>query len=182
MLFFLIIFNLVYSQTQKQDIEYIIKFAETAVEEMYKYNIPASIKLGQALVETSGGQSKLAKDANNHFGIKCKNIWKGSKYFYSDDEYMECFRKYSSPKESYRDHSIFLTTRKNYLFLFTFLLTDYKSWAYGLKKSGYATNPNYPKMLIDKIEKYKLYQFDKIKLKELNFKLIKIYLQYFNMI
>lgn len=178
MLLFLIIFNFFDIQSQKKDIEYIMHFAEVAIQEMYKYKIPASIKLAQGLLETSGGQSELVKNANNHFGVKCKTTWKGKGYLYNDDQYMECFRKYSSPEQSYRDHSIFLSTRKNYSFLFTFLITDYKSWAYGLKKAGYATNNNYAKILIDKIETYKLYQFDQIKLEKLNYKLQEIYLQY----
>lgn len=182
-LLYLIIYNFVFTQNyKKQDVVYILKFAEIAIQEMYKYKIPASITLAQGLLETSGGQSELVKNSNNHFGIKCKNTWKGKVYLYSDDEYMECFRKYDSAEDSYRDHSIFLIIRKNYEFLFRFLITDYKSWAYGLKKAGYATNLDYAKLLIDKIEKYNLYQFDTIKLQKINYKLKEIYSQYISYI
>lgn len=173
-----LVFNL-YAKNLKQDEIYIIRFAQIAVEEMNKHKIPASVKLGQGLLETANGQSELAKNANNHFGIKCKETWKGEIYRYNDDAYMECFRKYLSAEDSYRDHSLFLTTRKHYSNLFSLSLTDYKAWAYGLKKAGYATNPRYPQILIERIEKYKLYEFDKLKPEQVNLKLKNLFPNYF---
>lgn len=172
----MIIYNIVRGEEikHKEDTIYIIQFAQIAVDEMYKYKIPASIKLGQGLLETANGQSELAKNANNHFGIKCKKTWNGETYRYSDDTYMECFRKYTSPEDSYRDHSLFLTTRKYYYsHLFNLPLSDYKAWAYGLQEAGYATNPKYAEILIKKIEKYELYQFDNIKSEEVKLQLEK---------
>lgn len=164
-----------YTQDSKKDENYIRKFAKIAVEEMKEYKIPASITLGQGLLETAFGQSELAQNANNHFGIKCKKEWTGETYRYTDDAYMECFRKYPDAKDSYRDHSLFLTTRKHYSPLFSLSLTDYKGWAYGLKKAGYATNPKYPQILIGRIEKYKLYEFDKLSAEEVEAKLDDLY-------
>jgi LysM repeat protein len=143
--------------------QYVQKFAVHAVEEMEKHKIPASITLAQGLLETGGGQSKLAREGNNHFGIKCKENWTGKTMKYTDDAPNECFRVYDDPKDSYRDHSIFLTTRKHYNHLFDLDLMDYKGWAYGLKKSGYATNARYAPLLIKRIEDLQLYDFDKLK-------------------
>jgi len=140
---------------------YIEQFSSLAVEEMYRSGIPASITLAQGLLESGYGLSELAVKGNNHFGIKCHNNWTGGKMYYDDDRKGECFRKYKSPEESYRDHSDFLRYRDRYKFLFDYKITDYESWAYGLKKAGYATDPAYPKKLIDLIEKYELYQYDR---------------------
>lgn len=171
---FLIILIVNLNFSKNQDILYIHKYAKFAIEEMHKYKIPASIKLAQALLETNNGESLLAKNANNHFGIKCKKKWNGEIYHHTDDKYMECFRKYSSIRDSYRDHSLFLINGKHYSNLFKFSIMDYKSWAYELKKAGYATNPEYSELLIYKIEKYKLYEFDKIEPQEIDDKLIEL--------
>ena len=139
---------------------YIEQFATLAVEEMYRSGIPASITLAQGLLESGYGLSELAVKGNNHFGIKCHNNWTGGRMYYDDDRKGECFRKYKSPEESYRDHSDFLRYRDRYKFLFDYKITDYKSWANGLKKAGYATDPGYPKKLINLIETYELYEYD----------------------
>lgn len=139
---------------------YIEQFATLAVEEMYRSGIPASITLAQGLLESGYGLSELAVKGNNHFGIKCHNNWTGGRMYYDDDRKGECFRKYRSPEESYRDHSDFLRYRDRYKFLFDYKITDYKSWANGLKKAGYATDPGYPKKLINLIETYELYEYD----------------------
>lgn len=139
---------------------YIEQFSTLAVEEMYRSGIPASITLAQGLLESGYGLSELAVKGNNHFGIKCHNNWTGGRMYYDDDRKGECFRKYKSPEESYRDHSDFLRYRDRYKFLFDYKITDYKSWANGLKKAGYATDPAYPKKLINLIETYKLYEYD----------------------
>lgn len=148
------------AQIWKTEDQYIQKFAQYAVEEMEMYKIPASIKLAQGLLETGGGQSRLAQEGKNHFGIKCKENWTGKTMKHTDDAPNECFRVYEDPRESYRDHSLFLATRKYYTPLFSLDGKDYKAWAYGLKKAGYATNPRYAEILISKIEKYRLYEFD----------------------
>lgn len=140
--------------------KYIEQFAPLAVEEMYRSGIPASITLAQGLLESGSGLSELAVKGNNHFGIKCHNNWTGGRMYYDDDRRGECFRKYPSPEQSYRDHSDFLRYRERYKFLFDYKITDYKSWAYGLKKAGYATDPSYPKKLIRIIEEYALYEYD----------------------
>lgn len=139
---------------------YIEKYSEIAVMEMYRSGIPASITLAQGLLESGYGRSELALKSNNHFGIKCHNGWQGGKVYHDDDAKGECFRKYDSPEESYRDHSDFLRYRDRYKFLFEYKITDYKSWAYGLKKAGYATDPNYPRKLINLIEEYQLHLYD----------------------
>jgi len=139
---------------------YIAKYKSIAIREMKIYKIPASITLAQGMIESGCGKSKLAINTMNHFGIKCQNDWPGDTYLYDDDEKNECFRKYNSVDESYRDHSLFLTTRSRYAALFTLSLNDYKGWAYGLKKAGYATNPDYANILIRLIESNKLYLFD----------------------
>ena len=139
---------------------YIEQFATLAVEEMYRSGVPASITLAQGLLESRYGLSELAVEGNNHFGIKCHNSWKGGKMYHDDDSKGECFRKYPSPEQSYRDHSDFLRYRDRYKFLFDYKITDYKAWAYGLKKAGYATDPAYPSKLIKLIEDYRLYEYD----------------------
>ena len=140
--------------------KYIRKFSSVAVSEMYRSGVPASITLAQGLLESGYGRSELAVKSNNHFGIKCHNGWQGGRVYHDDDAKGECFRKYDRPEDSYRDHSDFLRYRDRYKFLFEYKITDYKSWAYGLKKAGYATDPSYPSKLIKLIEDYKLYSYD----------------------
>ncbi|WP_419212549.1 glucosaminidase domain-containing protein [Maribacter sp. X9] len=140
--------------------EYIETFAETAQLEMMGYGIPASITLAQGLLESGYGKGELAMKTNNHFGIKCHKGWQGDYDFHDDDEKGECFRKYNHPMYSFRDHSEFLTSRSRYAFLFDLSHTDYKGWAKGLKKAGYATDPKYPQKLIYLIEKYGLHKYD----------------------
>jgi LysM repeat protein len=140
--------------------DYIERFKEIAVEEMNKNGIPASITLAQGLLESGNGNSTLARDANNHFGIKCNIDWKGKTILQDDDQKDDCFRVYNNPEESYKDHSEFLK-RKRYASLFELDRNDYKGWAYGLKQAGYATNPKYPELLIGLIERYGLDRFDR---------------------
>lgn len=142
--------------------EYIDTFAETAQLEMIGYGIPASITLAQGMLESGYGKGELAMKTNNHFGIKCHKGWQGDYDFHDDDEVGECFRKYNHPMYSFRDHSVFLTTRARYSFLFDLRETDYKGWAKGLKEAGYATDPKYPQKLIYLIEKHDLHKFDKL--------------------
>ena len=144
----------------KQYESYIKKYRELAVEEMKKYHIPASITLAQGLLESGAGKSELARKSNNHFGIKCGGDWRGKTVSHDDDARGECFRAYKHPKESYEDHSKFLVGRPRYASLFKLKITDYKGWARGLKKAGYATNPRYADQLIGIIELYELYKYD----------------------
>jgi hypothetical protein len=129
---------------------------------MNLFRIPASITLAQGIIESAAGTSKLAVEANNHFGIKCHKEWKGKTFIQDDDAKDECFRKYKDPLESFRDHSHFLTTRERYKQLFELKITDYPGWARGLKSAGYATNPKYAEQLIKTIENYQLHKFDKM--------------------
>ena len=163
------------AQTWKTEDQYIQNFAQFAVEEMEKYHIPASITLAQGLLETGGGQSRLAQEGNNHFGIKCKETWTGKSMKHTDDAPNECFRVYDSPRESYEDHSKFLVERKHYAKLFELDPKDYRAWAHGLKKAGYATNPRYAYILLSKIEKYKLYEFDNSNTKDVLYTVLKLY-------
>ena len=140
--------------------QYINKYKDLAIKEMKRTGIPASITMAQALLESGAGNSTLAKKSNNHFGIKCHSDWKGKKVYYDDDRRNECFRKYRTVYDSYIDHSNFLTRKGRYAKLFTLKTTDYKGWAHGLKKAGYATDPRYAHRLIKIIEDYKLYQLD----------------------
>jgi len=140
--------------------KYILTYNEIAVKEMMVYRIPASITLAQGILESNAGTSKLAREANNHFGIKCHKEWLGRSYTQSDDARKECFRRYDDPLESFRDHSYFLTLRDRYRRLFELDVTDYRGWAKGLKAAGYATNPSYAEKLIAIIENYSLYKFD----------------------
>ena len=139
--------------------EYIEQHKELAIREMKRMGVPASIKLAQGLLETENGNSPLLKKSNNHFGIKCKSNWSGGGVSHDDDALGECFRTYPSAEESYRDHSNFLRGSERYAFLFKLDPADYKGWAYGLKKAGYATNPRYTEKLIQSIEKYNLQQY-----------------------
>lgn len=149
--------------------EYIETYYPIAVKKMITYKIPASITLAQGILESGTGNSSLAQKANNHFGIKCHSDWTGEGYYMDDDAEDECFRVYANPEESYSDHSEFLTTRARYKFLFTdYAVDDYKGWAEGLKKAGYATNPNYPKLLISIIEKHELFKYDEMGLLQMS--------------
>lgn len=139
---------------------YIDRYKSIARSEMDKYGIPASIKLAQALLESGNGNSYLAREANNHFGIKCGGIWSGQSVRRPDDGPNDCFRVYRNPEESFRDHSEFLL-RKRYEKLFALRKDDYHGWARGLKSAGYATNPRYAELLIDLIERYELHQYDR---------------------
>lgn len=140
-------------------LSYIDAFKGVAVEEMNTYGIPASITLAQGILESGSGNGSLAKYANNHFGIKVTSEWKGKGYYKDDDRKNDCFRVYKDARQSYKDHSEFLK-RKRYSALFQLDKNDYKNWAYGLKQAGYATNPKYPDLLINLIEKYQLHQYD----------------------
>ena len=151
----------------KYTLTYIKKYAPLAVIKMHEYKIPASITLAQGILESGNGRSVLASKSNNHFGIKCNKGWTGKKVYHDDDKKDDCFRKYKYVENSYNDHSEFLTTRKRYAFLFNYRTTDYKKWARGLKKAGYATDRKYPTKLIKIIEDYKLHEFDKVKKSDL---------------
>ena len=146
--------------------DYIQTYKDVAMEEMREYGIPASITLAQGLLESGAGNSALARDANNHFGIKCHEEWEGDTYYMDDDEKDECFRKYVNAEESFLDHSIFLSSRSRYAALFELDITDYEGWAKGLKEAGYATNPKYAQLLIDRINLYDLMKYDQIVLGE----------------
>jgi len=140
---------------------YIDNYSLIAMEEMQQYGIPASITLAQGILESGAGRGNLTKKANNHFGIKCHE-WTGERVYHDDDELQECFRKYKDPKYSFRDHSLFLTERSRYQDLFKLRKHDYKGWAKGLKKAGYATDPRYPNKLISIIERYGLTHYDEL--------------------
>ena len=157
--FFLFSCFFVFSQNKTET--YIEKYSQIAVDEMHRYNIPASITLAQGILESGNGESLLATEGNNHFGIKCHDNWNGKTIIKDDDEKGECFRKYSKVADSYKDHSLFLIERERYNSLFLLSPTDYKAWAEGLKKAGYATNSKYSILLINLIEKYDLSRFDK---------------------
>ncbi len=139
---------------------YVTRYKDIAVRKMQEYGIPASITLAQGILESANGNSELARMANNHFGIKCHRDWEGETYTKDDDARNECFRKYPSASQSFEDHSVFLRTRARYAFLFDLEPSDYKAWAHGLKKAGYATNPKYPELLIRIIEENMLYEYD----------------------
>lgn len=148
-------------QIKKSRKEYINEYSKAAVEQMAKYNIPASITLAQGILESGNGNSYLSSKGNNHFGIKCHKSWTGKKMYLDDDKKDECFRCYKNVSESYEDHSLFLLENSRYKFLFDLKINDYKGWAKGLKKAGYATNPKYAELLIKIIESNELYQYDK---------------------
>ena len=152
--------------------DYINYYSSIAMDEMIQFGIPASITLAQGILESGAGRGTLAVQANNHFGIKCHD-WTGKKIFHDDDKKQECFRKYDNPEYSYRDHSIFLSNRGRYSFLFDLKKDDYKKWARGLKKAGYATDPKYSQKLIDLIARHELYKYDNKVLKKKN-KLYKV--------
>lgn len=146
--------------TTNMVLDYIDTYKGIAQSNMSQYGIPASIIIGQGILESGSGTGPLSILANNHFGIKCHKEWNGPSVRYDDDEAQECFRKYDQPSESYKDHSLFLTSRPRYASLFDLEDGDYKAWAKGLKAAGYATDPKYPDKLISIIERYQLYQYD----------------------
>lgn len=156
--FFLMMGN-VYAQRMTVQ-EYVETYKDAAIAQMKRLGVPASIILAQGILETESGNSDLVKKSNNHFGIKCKSSWTGMSVKHTDDAPNECFRKYTSAEESYRDHSDYLFNTPRYASLFQLAATDYKGWAYGLKRAGYATNPRYPQILISNIEKYNLQQYN----------------------
>ena len=155
----LLLCNVIFAQKISVE-EYISTYKYIAIEEMKRSGIPASVTLAQGILETENGNSDLVKRSNNHFGIKCKSTWTGESVRHTDDAPNECFRKYKKPEDSYKDHSDYLKTSPRYASLFLLDLTDYKGWAYGLKRAGYATNPRYPQIVISNIEKYNLQQYD----------------------
>ena len=146
------------NMTRKQ---YIEQYSKDAITQMHKHKIPASITMAQGILESSNGNSRLAVKGNNHFGIKCHN-WDGKKIYEDDDKKNECFRKYDNVLASFEDHSLFLKKYNRYAFLFDLKITDYKSWAKGLKTAGYATNKKYADLLIKLIEENQLYELDKV--------------------
>ncbi len=146
--------------TNTMVLAYIEKYKGICKENMRQFGIPASITLAQALLESGSGVGTLCLQANNHFGIKCRTDWKGSSVKYDDDSAQECFRKYTDPNDSFRDHATFLMAKPWYASLFKLDKKDYKNWAKGLKKAGYATDVKYPEKLINLIEKYQLFQYD----------------------
>ena len=148
-------------RTYEEEIKlYVANFKEIAKNNMKTHGIPASIILAQGILESGAGKGRLAQSANNHFGIKCHKGWTGDSVKHDDDAEQECFRKYAQPSESYKDHSIFLTTRTRYANLFKLDKGDYQSWARGLKAAGYATDVKYPDKLIGLIERFELYKYD----------------------
>ena len=153
----------VFAQYTKNDIYiYLDTYKELAIKKMQEYKIPASITLAQGIFESACGTSKLAKEGNNHFGIKCHKEWEGDTLLIDDDALGECFRRYETVEDSYTDHSLFLTSRPRYSELFNLDIMDYKAWAHGLKAAGYATNPKYAERLITVIETYHITQYDTI--------------------
>jgi hypothetical protein len=147
------------AQNNPDVIAYINTYKNIAISEMQRSGIPASIILAQGIHESEAGTSDLVKRSNNHFGIKCKDEWKGPAVFHDDDSRQECFRSYATPEESYRDHSDFLRNSGRYASLFQLDPDDYEGWAYGLKKAGYATNIHYPQILIKLVHDYNLQQY-----------------------
>lgn len=152
--------------TSNKVIDYINRYKDIAMEEMARTGVPAAITLAQGILESGCGESELAKASNNHFGIKCKDEWTGAKFYHDDDERQECFRVYATPEDSYRDHSDFLKNRPYYTDLFKLNPADYKAWARGLKRDGYALERDYPKNLIHLIETYHLEDYSDMVLKE----------------
>ena len=159
-LFAIISSSAVFPQQNRAYLDYIATYKNVAIEQMKKYNIPASITMAQGLLESGAGRSELTRKANNHFGIKCGIDWKGPTSYHDDDASQECFRAYKNARASYEDHSLFLTKKKRYASLFRLRRDDYKGWARGLKAAGYATNPLYADNLIRIIETYELYKLD----------------------
>ncbi len=155
------------AQKQEKVVDYINQYKDLAIAEMQRTGVPASITLAQGIHESGAGGSKLAMASNNHFGIKCKSNWTGESVKHDDDAKGECFRKYLSSEDSYKDHSDFLKNGQRYAFLFSLNPADYQGWANGLKKAGYATNPKYPQVLIKLVEDYQLQDYTLIALDKL---------------
>lgn len=153
---FIFAFFVVVGQNKTATEQYILQYRNIAIDNQNQYGIPASITLAQGIIESGSGRSVLAKESNNHFGIKCHSNWTGAKTYKDDDKKNDCFRVYNNANESFTDHSLFLKNNKRYASLFDLEINDYKSWAAGLKQCGYATNPNYANLLIDIIELYEL--------------------------
>lgn len=149
-----------YAASGSAGVSYLEQYASIAVDEMRRTGVPASITLAQGMIESDYGRSRLARQANNHFGIKCHSNWKGGTIYHDDDRRKECFRRYRKAGDSFIDHSDFLVSGSRYAFLFSLDQSDYRGWARGLKQAGYATNPRYASMLIDKIEELALYDYD----------------------
>ena len=165
LLFLLAILSTTFSFSQKEKaIAYVEKYKEIAISEMQRTGVPAAVTLAQGILESKYGESDLSKESNNHFGIKCKLDWNGEKVYHDDDLRQECFRKYNTVEASYKDHSDFLKSRPHYSSLFSLNPTDFQAWAYGLKKAGYATERDYPEMLIKVINDYNLNQYTVIAL------------------
>ena len=168
-LFFAVILSLpATAQANNTVKQYIDTYKELAINEEIRSGVPAAITLAQGILESEAGQSKLSLASNNHFGIKCKNEWTGATVYHDDDERNECFRSYPTVEDSYHDHSDFLKSRPNYAFLFNLDPADYTSWARGLKRAGYATNPDYASLLIkviddNNLQDYTLIALDRIK-------------------
>lgn len=160
-LFFVTTLSVKAQKLYQSNLDYIDTYSKIAVDQMKKYKIPASITLAQGILESGAGKSMFAKETNNHFGIKCHTDWKGNRVYKSDDGPNDCFRSYRRVEESFEDHSKFLSGRVRYSELFQMSITDYKGWARGLQKCGYATDKSYANKLIKLIEDYKLYQYDK---------------------
>lgn len=157
------LFSVIQVQAQRKNasyVKYIDQYSSIAVKHQAKYGIPASITLAQGILESGAGQSQLSRKSNNHFGIKCHNDWTGGRTYHDDDYRGECFRKYRKVEDSYDDHALFLTGRPRYANLFKLNIKDYKGWARGLQKSGYATDKAYANKLIKMIEDYELYKYD----------------------
>ncbi len=156
------------SFAQKEKVQlYIDIYKDIAMQEMQRSGVPAAITLAQGILESRFGESELSQKSNNHFGIKCKLDWNGERVYSDDDTKQECFRKYNTPQESYKDHSNFLKSREHYAWLFKLDPTDYAAWAKGLKKSGYATESDYPERLIELVERYNLNQYTLIALNKM---------------
>jgi LysM repeat protein len=158
-LFAVLINAVVVAQDAISPTQYIEMYKDIAIKEMKRMGVPAAITLAQGLLETESGNSELVKKSNNHFGIKCKSSWTAESVTHDDDAKGECFRSYKTAEDSYRDHSNFLRANQRYGFLFSIDVADYRAWAQGLKKAGYATNPRYPQILIKHIEQYNLQQY-----------------------
>ncbi len=171
---FFMVFCNIFAQANDVTLQYIEQYKSIAINEMNRLGIPASIKMAQAILESNSGRSTLARQSNNHFGIKCGGNWAGKEVYREDDDYhnglliRSCFRAYDDPAESFIAHSEFLANPKSSRYKFLFLLdkSDYRGWAYGLQKAGYATDPKYPDKLISLIEKYQLYLLDQIPMQE----------------
>ncbi len=157
-----------HAQISDVTLAYINQYKQVAINEMIRTGVPAAITLAQGILESNSGQCPLVQQSNNHFGIKCKSDWSGEVVYHDDDRKSECFRRYNTAEDSYRDHSDFLKNRPNYTFLFDINATDYADWAYGLKSAGYATNPSYAQSVITTIEKYDLEQYTDIALQQNN--------------